>query len=79
MRDTEDFYRDEAEFSRWAQREGLEPGEQFILARYLDASKKTLEAGAAGGRLLLAMQASGFKDLAGYDILPEFIEAAPPA
>jgi SAM-dependent methyltransferase len=76
MRDTEEFYRDEAEFSRWAQREGLEPGEQFILTRYLDPSKKTLEAGAAGGRILLALQANGFKELAGFDIVDEFIKAA---
>lgn len=75
MQDTKELFR-ESEFAQWAQRAGLEPGEQFMIARYLDPTKTTLEAGAGGGRILLAMQATGFEHLSGFDILPEFIEAA---
>lgn len=75
MQDTEELFR-ESEFAQWAQRAGLEPGEQFLIGKYLDKSKSTLEAGAGGGRILLAMQSAGFERLSGFDILPEFIEAA---
>lgn len=65
-----------SEFGLWADREGFEPGEQFLIENYLRPDRKTLEAGCGGGRLLLAMQARGFKDLHGFDYLAEFVEAA---
>ncbi|HEY2840144.1 MAG TPA: class I SAM-dependent methyltransferase [Pirellulales bacterium] len=75
IKDTEDVYR-ELEFGQWSQRQGLEKGERFMIAKFLDPAKRTLEAGAGGGRILLAMQAAGFTELSGFDILPEFVEAA---
>lgn len=64
------------EYDLWVDREGLEPGERFLIERHLDPQAKTLEAGAGGGRLLLAMQARGFGDLHGFDFVPEMVEAA---
>lgn len=75
MQDTEELFR-KSEFGQWAERDGLENGERFMIATYLDPTKKTLEAGCGGGRILLAMQASGFEQLSGFDILPEFVDAA---
>ncbi len=75
MQDTKELFR-ESEFGQWAQRAGLEEGEQFMIAKYLDPQANTLEAGSGGGRILLAMQAAGFQHLHGFDILPEFVEAA---
>lgn len=75
IQNTETIYRD-AEFGRWSERSGFEAGEKFIISKYLNPVGKTLEAGTGGGRILLAMQALGFKDLSGFDFLPEFIEAA---
>lgn len=75
MKNTESVFR-EAEFNLWAQRAKLELGEQYMISRYLDPQKSTLEAGVGGGRILLAMQAMGFSQLNGFDFLPEFIEVA---
>ncbi|MBI2825083.1 MAG: class I SAM-dependent methyltransferase [Planctomycetia bacterium] len=65
-----------SEFGLWSDREGFEPGEQFLIENYLRPDLKTLEAGCGGGRLLLAMQARGYTDLHGFDYLPQFVEAA---
>jgi ubiquinone/menaquinone biosynthesis C-methylase UbiE/RimJ/RimL family protein N-acetyltransferase len=70
-----DVYRGE-EFCRWSSRKGLIYAEQFLIDRYLAKSPKTLEAGTAGGRIILEMSKQGFVDLHGYDYLPEFIEVA---
>jgi len=70
-----EVYRDQ-EFARWAYGNGLSPEEKYLIANYLDQSKKTLEAGTGGGRLLLAMSKLGFTSLYGFDYLPEFIEVA---
>lgn len=75
MKNTESVFR-EAEFNLWAQRAKLELGEQYMISRYLDPQKSTLEAGAGGGRILLAMQSMGFSQLNGFDFLPEFVEVA---
>ncbi len=75
MKNTESVFR-EAEFNLWAQRAKLELGEQYMISRYLAPQKSTLEAGAGGGRILLAMQSMGFSQLNGFDFLPEFIEVA---
>ncbi|MBE9223905.1 class I SAM-dependent methyltransferase [Phormidium sp. LEGE 05292] len=64
------------EFSRWAYGNGLSSEEQYLIANYLDRSKKTVEAGTGGGRLLLEMSKLGFTSLYGFDYLPEFIEVA---
>lgn len=75
MKTTESVFR-EFEFNLWAQRVKLETGERYMISRYLDPQKSTLEAGAGGGRILLAMQSMGFDQLNGFDFLPEFIEVA---
>ena len=65
-----------SEFPLWAQRSELEPGEQFVIQTFLDSEGRTLEAGCGGGRILLDLQARGFRDLHGFDYLQEFVDAA---
>ena len=60
----------------WSTRTGLLPEERFLIETYLDREKKTLEAGTAGGRILLEMRTLGFTSLYGFDYVPELIEAA---
>lgn len=64
------------EFDSWVYREGLIDAETFLIDNYLDKTKKTLEAGTAGGRILFSMLEKGFSDLSGYDFVPEFIDQA---
>jgi ubiquinone/menaquinone biosynthesis C-methylase UbiE len=64
------------EFHLWAYRENLDDNEAYLINKYLGKSKKTLEAGTAGGRILLALQNGGFTDLHGFDYVSEFIDAA---
>jgi 2-polyprenyl-3-methyl-5-hydroxy-6-metoxy-1,4-benzoquinol methylase len=64
------------DFSPWAYSDGLVDSERYVIDRYLDRNKSTIEAGTAGGRILLAMQKMGFTSLYGYDFVPEFIEVA---
>jgi SAM-dependent methyltransferase len=66
----------DSEFSLWAERSGLEAGERFLAERYLLPERRTVEAGSGGGRILLELQSRGFRDLHGFDYLPEFVEAA---
>ena len=75
MNNTETVFR-ESEFNRWAHRATLGSDERYMISRYLNPEKTTLEAGAGGGRILLAMQSMGFSHLSGFDFLPEFIEVA---
>lgn len=75
MKNTETIFR-ESEFNQWAQRASIDAGESYVLKKYLDPYKKTCEAGVGGGRILLALQAEGFNQLSGFDILPEFVKAA---
>ena len=65
-----------SEFATWAWRQELIPPERILIERYLTPSGPTLEAGAGGGRILRALSKSGFTRLAGFDIVPELIEAA---
>lgn len=65
-----------AEFERWADREQLDGAERMLIERYLDPAHSTIEAGTGGGRILLAMQQMGFRDLLGFDFVPAFIEHA---
>jgi ubiquinone/menaquinone biosynthesis C-methylase UbiE len=64
------------EFASWADRAGLTSDEHYLIARYLNKRKKTLEAGTGGGRILFEMKQAGFTSLYGYDFVPEFIERA---
>src|SRR6476469_139264 len=70
-----EVYRDR-EFARWAYGNVLLAEEKFLIENYLDQSKKTLEAGTGGGRLVFEMSKLGFNYLYGFDYLPEFIEVA---
>lgn len=64
------------EFESWANKEQLIEEEKYLIETYLDRTGKLLEAGTAGGRILLEMKQMGFTSLAGYDYVPEFIEEA---
>jgi SAM-dependent methyltransferase len=64
------------DFDFWAEKKGLNPDEQYVIEKYLDRGGKTLEAGTAGGRILLEMKNLGFTSLHGFDFVPEFIERA---
>lgn len=65
-----------AEFELWAKIGSLSLAEKFIIENYLSPEAKTLEAGTAGGRIVFEMQKLGFKNLYGFDYVPEFIEEA---
>lgn len=63
-------------FEDWAYRANLLPVERFLIETYLDKKGKTVEAGTAGGRILLEMQKLGFTSLHGFDFIPEYIQEA---
>ncbi len=75
-KDNKELYSDTPEFDRWAFRTELDPDERCVLTRYLDPHGKTLEAGTAGGRVLLGLRELGFSNLQGYDYVVGFIEEA---
>lgn len=60
----------------WASAGGLKPDEAAVLDRYLDPDVATVEAGTGNGRLLRVLHERGFRDLAGFDFVPQLIEAA---
>jgi ubiquinone/menaquinone biosynthesis C-methylase UbiE len=64
------------EFGKWACAEKLNKDEKYLIQSYLDRNKKTIEAGTGGGRILFGMKELGFKNLTGFDFIPEFIEVA---
>ncbi|MDF5718129.1 MAG: class I SAM-dependent methyltransferase, partial [Rhizonema sp. NSF051] len=64
------------DFNYWAYNQSLSQQEKFILEKYLDKNGTTVEAGTAGGRIVLEMQKLGFTSLYGFDYVPEFIEQA---
>lgn len=64
------------EFNYWANLENLLPEEKYVIDNFFDKTKKTIEAGTAGGRILLSMKDMGFENLYGFDYVPEFIEQA---
>lgn len=64
------------DFDYWAYKEGLLPPEKALINKYLDKEGKTLEAGTAGGRILLQMEKLGFTSLYGFDYVPGLIEQA---
>lgn len=64
------------DFDYWANKETLSEQEKFLIETYLDRRGKTVEAGTAGGRIVLEMQKLGFTSLYGFDYVPEFVEQA---
>ncbi|MEG4225926.1 class I SAM-dependent methyltransferase [Microcoleus sp. N9_B2] len=64
------------EFEAWADKKGLNEAENYLILKYLNKNGKTVEAGTAGGRILLEMKDLGFQELYGYDYVPELIEQA---
>ena len=64
------------EFDAWADKKGLNEDEKYLIVKHLNKTGKTVEAGTAGGRILLEMKDLGFQELYGYDYVPEFIEQA---
>lgn len=64
------------EYEPWAYGQGLILEEKYLVEHYLQRDKKTLEGGTGGGRILLEIKRMGFKNLFGYDYLPEFIREA---
>ena len=75
MSNNKEAYRT-VDFDFWAYKQNLSQQEKFILETYLDKEGKTVEAGTAGGRIVLEMQKLGFTSLYGFDYVPEFIEQA---
>ncbi len=64
------------EFKHWVEEEDLIAPERFLLERYLRPDRSTLEAGTGGGRILRALACRGFKELSGFDNVPELIYQA---
>lgn len=64
------------EFSTWLDLQELLSAEKQLIKTYLKPDLATVEAGTNGGRILLNMQALGFKNLAGFDYVPELIDRA---
>ncbi len=66
------------EFDNWAKREGLTRSESFLIQNFFDSSPthETVEAGTAGGWILLELQRCGFSNLSGFDYVAGFIEQA---
>lgn len=75
MKTNKDVYQT-VEYQSWAHREQLITAERVLITKYLQKDISTLEAGTAGGRILLAMDAMGYRHLNGYDFVPEFIAEA---
>ena len=65
-----------SEFEHWASLSGLQPAETRLIEHFLKPDSRTLEAGTGGGRILLALDASGFSHLSGFDFVPELIARA---
>jgi SAM-dependent methyltransferase len=63
------------EFKHWVEEEDLIAPERFLV-RFLRSDQSTLEAGTGGGRILRALSCRGFKELSGFDNVPELIHQA---
>jgi ubiquinone/menaquinone biosynthesis C-methylase UbiE len=72
------FSADGVEFEKWANIEDINPEEKYIIEKYFDRDpqKSTVEAGTGGGRILLEMYKMGFRNLTGFDYIPEMIKVA---
>jgi SAM-dependent methyltransferase len=64
------------EFKHWVEEEDLIAPERFLLEGFLHSGQSTLEAGTGGGRILRALAHRGFKELSGFDNVPELIDQA---
>ncbi len=64
------------EFSTWLDLQELLSTEKKLIQAHLQPDLHTVEAGTNGGRILLNMQALGFKNLAGFDYVPALIDRA---
>lgn len=64
------------EFTSWVSGKHLHNEEKYLIEKYLHKEGKTIEAGTAGGRILLELNKLGFESLYGFDYIPEFIEQA---
>lgn len=76
MLNNKEVYQLTDEFNTWAHGKGLHFEEKYLIDKYLDKNLKTVEAGTAGGRILLEMANMGFTSLYGYDYVADFIEEA---
>ncbi len=65
-----------SEFDHWANNVGLNDEERFLVEEYLRPNGATLEAGTAGGRILLELKKRGFQSLRGFDIVEAMIDTA---
>jgi SAM-dependent methyltransferase len=63
------------EFKHWVEEEELIAPERFLV-RFLRSDQSTLEAGTGEGRILRALSCRGFKELSGFDNVPELIHLA---
>jgi SAM-dependent methyltransferase len=75
-RTNKDVFSTEATVAVWASRDELGPTESFLIERYLDKGRSTLEAGTGAGRILRAMLEMGYGSLTGFDYVPAMITAA---
>jgi SAM-dependent methyltransferase len=73
---SKEYYHSPEGFDEWSERTGLYPDENYVIQKYLDPGRKTLEAGTGAGRILGEMKNFGFTSLYGYDFCSAFIERA---
>ena len=67
------------ELDNWRKRanENLIPAERYPIEKYLtDKSRNVIEAGTGGGRIAFNIEKLGFKNIWGFDYIPEMIEYA---
>ncbi len=67
------------ELDNWRKRanENLIPAERYLIEKYLtDKSRNVIEAGTGGGRIAFNIEKLGFKNIWGFDYIPEMIEYA---
>jgi len=64
------------ELEHWAEEQDLIAPEMFLLEHYFHPDRATLEAGTGGGRILRELADRGFKELSGFDNVPELIDRA---
>jgi ubiquinone/menaquinone biosynthesis C-methylase UbiE len=67
------------EFDNWAGRadQSLIPQEEYLIKKYLtDKTKNVIEAGTGGGRIAFNIENLGFKNVWGFDFVPELIDYA---
>jgi ubiquinone/menaquinone biosynthesis C-methylase UbiE len=64
-------------FHEWAEKERLMPVETHFISKYLtEKSKRVVEAGTGGGRIIFSIETMGFTNLDAFDFVPRFISLA---